>query len=122
IGLDLHWIDVFAADLEHVLVTAHEAEVAVGAEEAHVAGVHPACGIDGGGGGLGLVVVAAHERVAAHEDLARRFSGLITSGLGIDHADLVARGWIAGGLAGLLLGGVEAADRGADAALAHAAA
>src|SRR5262249_38416893 len=115
-------VDVLAADLQHVLVAAHETEVTVGAQEAHVAGVHPAVLVDGGGGGLGLVVVAAHEGVAADEDLAGSVRGLIVAGGGIDHADFVAGGGIAGGFARLLFRRVEAADGGADAELAHAVA
>ena len=38
--------------------------------DAHVAGVQPPVGVDRGGRGLGLFVVAAHQRVAAREDLA----------------------------------------------------
>ena len=69
--LDLGRVRVEAADDEHVLDPADDAQVAVGVEGAEVAGVQPAVGVDRGRGRLRVVEVAAHHGVAAHEDLAR---------------------------------------------------
>ena len=73
---DLHRIDVLPADLQHVLVTADESQVAVGPHHAHVPGVKPAAAVDGTRGILGLLVVARRHHVAAGEDLPRHRGGL----------------------------------------------
>ncbi len=108
-GLDLHGVDVLPADLEHVLVAPHEAQVAVGPDDPHVARVHPARFVDGPRRLLRIAEVPAHGEVTSHQDFAGRFRRLVMSGVGIDHADLVAGRRIAGGLHALLLGGVEEA-------------
>ena len=69
--LDLGRVGVEAADDEHVLDAPDDAQVAVGVERAEVAGVQPAVGVDRGRGRLGVVEVAAHHGLAAHDDLAR---------------------------------------------------
>src|SRR5262245_64873474 len=53
-------VDVLAADLQHVLVAAHEAEVAVLAQHAHVTRVQPAVAVERPRRLGGLAVVALH--------------------------------------------------------------
>src|SRR5262245_2131559 len=84
-------VDVLAADLEHVLVAAHEAEVAVLAQHAHVTRVQPAVAVERLRRLGGLAVVALHRHVAPDEDLAGHARRLIGARQGIDHADLVPR-------------------------------
>ena len=117
--LDLHGVDVLAADLEHVLVTAHEAQVAVTSHDAHVARVQPALAVERVRGLGGLSVVALHGHVAPHEDLAGHSRRLIQPARGIDDSDLVARRREAGRLGALLLGRVERAERCSHPELAH---
>ena len=68
--LDLDAVDVLAAPDDHVLLAVGDEEEAVLVEVADVAGVQPAVGVDGLGGGLGLVPVAGHEDRAGDADLA----------------------------------------------------
>src|SRR5262245_8560838 len=75
--LDLHRVDVLAADLEHVLVATHEAEVAILAHHAHVTRVQPAVAVERLRRLGGLAVVALHRHVAPHEDLAGHARRLI---------------------------------------------
>ena len=68
--LDLARVDVLPAADDHVLDPADDVAVAVLAHLGEVAGVHPAVGVDGLGGLLGVVPVAEHHRVAAGAELA----------------------------------------------------
>jgi hypothetical protein len=68
--LDLGRVGVEAADDEHVLLAVGDAQVAVLVEHPDVAGVQPAVGVDGRGGGLGVVEEPGHDVVAPHDDLA----------------------------------------------------
>ena len=61
--------NVFAAGDDDVLLAVHDVDVVLFVPHGHVAGVQPAVGHDGGGG-LRLLVVAVHDVVAAHDDLA----------------------------------------------------
>src|SRR5207253_2168640 len=89
-------VDVEAAADEHLALPPAEVEVAGVVEEAHVARVHPAVGVDGGRGGLRVAPVAHHRRGRADDDLARRPRGHGRVPL-VDDAELDARrgrsGW-----------------------------
>ena len=82
--LDLARVDVLAAANDGVLGAALEAEVAVGVHDGEVAGVQPAFGVDGLGGGRGIVVVALHHQIAARAQFALLFDGHALPDLGID--------------------------------------
>lgn len=60
--------DVLAARDNDVLFAVANLEIAVGMHYGIIAGVEPAAG-EGLGGGLGIVVVADHDVVAAHDHL-----------------------------------------------------
>ncbi|MNL53410.1 hypothetical protein D3C87_1766540 [compost metagenome] len=67
--LDFAGVHVEAAGNDHVLLAVGQVQVAFGVDVADVAGVQPA--VDEGFGGLvRLLVVALHDQVAAHADLA----------------------------------------------------
>ena len=71
--LDFLGVDVLAVGGEyHGLVSAPDVDCAVGggAEPSHVAGVEPSVGVEGCGGGLGVLVVALHHVETAHDDFA----------------------------------------------------
>src|SRR5207302_697476 len=55
---------------DQLLLAVDDAHVAVGVDGGDVPGVHPALGVDGLGGLLRLVAVAAHHHWPAHEELA----------------------------------------------------
>src|SRR5207247_9191072 len=93
---------------------------AVPAVGPHVPRVDPALGVDRLRGLLRPLVVALHRHVAPDPDLARRAAGLLAAGRRVDDLELVARRGIARRLDALLLRGVERAERGAGAELAHA--
>ena len=63
--------DVLAAGDDDVLLAVAEFDVAVGMDDADVAGVEPAAA-EGLLGGFGIGVVAGHHVVAAHHHLAHR--------------------------------------------------
>src|SRR6478735_1635544 len=86
--LDLAWVDVLPTADDHVLDPADDVAVAVLAHLGEVAGVHPAVGVDGLGGLLGVVPVAEHHRVAAGAELPGlpALDGL--AGGGVDDLDL----------------------------------
>ena len=69
--LDLDRGDVLAPRDHHVLDAIAQLDVAVGVPDGHVAGVEPASA-ERLLGGLRVLVVAAHHRVAAGDDLAER--------------------------------------------------
>jgi len=68
--LDFGGIDVEAAGDEHVLAAAIDVIEAFGVAVGEVAGVEPAVGVDGGGGGLGLVPEAARDVRSAQRQFA----------------------------------------------------
>ena len=74
-ALDLGRVDVLAAGDDHVLHPVVDVDVAVGVHVAGVAGVHPAVGGLGAGGGLGLLPVAQHVVRRAGDDLAHLAGG-----------------------------------------------
>ena len=59
-GLDLDRVHVLTAADHHVLGPVHDVDEPVLVDPGHVAGVEPSLG-EGGGGGIGLVPVAAHD-------------------------------------------------------------
>src|ERR1022692_2126296 len=63
--LDFARVDVLSAADNGVLGASAETEIAVGTHGGEIAGVEPAFGIDDGGGGFGIRVVAFHDQVAA---------------------------------------------------------
>ena len=69
-ALDLGGVGVESADDEHVLLAVGDREVAASVEQTDIAGVEPSVRVDGLGRRLGVVEVALHEVVAAHEHLA----------------------------------------------------
>ena len=66
-ALDLGGIDVEAANDEHVLLAADDAQPAGVGELAEVAGVQPAVGVDRVGSRQWIVEVPLHHAVAAHQ-------------------------------------------------------
>ena len=70
--LDLRRVGVEAADDEHVLRSADDAQPAGVVEHAEVAGAQPAVGRQGRGGGVGIVEVVGHDAPAPQQDLPRR--------------------------------------------------
>src|SRR5690554_5119633 len=68
--LDLRRVAVEAADDEHVLEPAGDAQVALLVQAADVAGVQPALLIKGAAGGLGVAEIALHQVEATQADLA----------------------------------------------------
>ena len=119
-GLDFGRVNVFAADLEHVLVAAHEPYAAVVAHGGDIAGVEPAVVVNGLGGGVGTLVVALHDGVAADQQLADGRRGQGFPGFGIDHLELVAGEGVTAFHATVVLGSVEKSAGSADANLGHA--
>ena len=119
-ALDLHRIDILAADLEHVLVAPEEAHVAVLAPDGHVARAEPAVLRIALGGLGGLLVVAEHQAEAAHLQLALGAGRAGGARPGIDDAHLVAGRGIAGGLNAVLQIVIDGADRDAEPDLRHA--
>ena len=73
--------------------------VAARVHRAEVAGVQPAVGVDRRGGGLGIVVVAEHDAVAARADLADSPTGTTASVCGVADRDLGLRQRLADRLA-----------------------
>src|SRR5262249_20682757 len=118
----LHRIDVLAADLEHVLVAAEEAEITVLEPHADVTGAEPAVRRVAGLGLFRLPVVAKHQAVALDLDLARLAGRTGGAGCGIDDAHVIADGRIAGGLAAMPLVVIERAQPDAEPDLGHAVA
>ena len=82
--LDLLGVDVLTAADDHVLEAARDEVVSVGTAAGQVARVEPAVGVDGLGGGLGHLVVALHDVVAAGHELAVDPVGAIQTRLGVD--------------------------------------
>src|SRR5277367_4016113 len=85
--LDFARIDVFAAADNHVFQASGDAEIAVGAHGCKVAGVQPAFGVNGAGGGVGVLIVTFHIGVAAGAELAL-FADRDDRALGGDDFDL----------------------------------
>src|SRR5262245_63082460 len=106
VGLNFQRVDIFSADLEHVLIAPHEAQMPVGSDEPHVAGVEPAVGVDCFGRFLGPAIIGLHDHVAAHEDLAWGSWRLLAACRRLDNLDFIAGGWIARSLSALLLAGI----------------
>src|SRR5262249_19120107 len=106
--LDLDSGDVFAAADDDVLFAVADFDVAVGVHDGEVAGVVPAAG-EGALGGLGVGVVALHDGVAAHDDLAHGLAvaGDVVHGVGggAGGVDAEVGDALAGGEAGLLVVG-----------------
>src|ERR1019366_1016700 len=67
--LDFNGGDVLAAGDDDVLHAVAHFDVAIGVDDGEVAGVEPAA-VKGVRGGLGVVVIAEHDVVAAHQGLA----------------------------------------------------
>src|ERR1700754_2307684 len=88
---DLLGGDVLTTADDHVLDPADDRDVAVTIHPGHVAGVHPAGMIDDLGGGLRVVPVAAHHRVAAHPELAVGFTRDRQAGITCDDGNLDVR-------------------------------
>ena len=68
--LDFAWIDVFSAANNHIAGAAGEVNAAVGAHDAQVAGMQPSIGVDDLRRAFRVAVIAFHESVAAHANLA----------------------------------------------------
>src|SRR5262249_9593589 len=81
-----------AADLEHVLVAAEEAEITVLEPHAAVTGAEPAVRRVAGLGLFRLPVVAKHQAVALDLDLARLAGRTGGAGCGIRNAHVIAQG------------------------------
>ena len=86
-------IDVLTAADYHILDTARDLEVAVGQAAQQVAGMEPAVLVDGGGGGLGHLIVALHNVVAAGNAVWN-----FLAGLGVDYLALNAEEGAADGI------------------------
>ena len=86
--LDLAGIDVLAAANDHVLEATGDLVVALVIDGGEVAGVEPAVGVDGVGGGVGHVVVAQHHHAAAGLEFALFAGAHFEVGVGVDQADL----------------------------------
>ena len=97
-----HRIDVFAADLEHVLVAAEKAQVSIGTDNAGIAGVKPAVIVVALGGFRGLIVVPQHHAVAPEHDFPRLADRLLLTGFGIDHLEVKTGREVARALRALL--------------------
>ena len=86
--LNLGGVHVLAARHDHVLRSIDEEQEALGVDPADVAGPVPAVA-EHGGGLLGLVPIAGHDVVAAHDDLAALSCGQVIA-IGIDDGDPAA--------------------------------
>src|SRR5690349_3516235 len=85
--LHLNGRDIFAAADDDVLLTVHDVYVIFIVPDSHVAGVQPGAGHHGSRG-FGLIVVAIHDVVAAHYDLADGFHiARHVVHLGVDYAN-----------------------------------
>src|SRR5690606_976352 len=74
---DLGGVDIEPAADVHVLEPVGDGQVAAFVDLADVAGVQPAVGVDGGGGGLRVVEVAQHHVGAAQQHLTGAVLGRI---------------------------------------------
>ena len=118
--LGLHRIDVLAADLQHVLVAAEEAERTAGQPHRRIAGAEPAI-LGEGGRGLGrLPVVFLHHRPATDLQLARHARSQHVAAGVIDDTQLVAEPRPAGRLAAMHVVIVERRQGDAEPRLGHA--
>ena len=99
--------DVLAARDDDVLHAVAQFDVAIGMDHGEVAGVEPAA-LKGLGGGLGIVVVAQHDVVAAHQYFAH---GLAVGGdivhVVVGHAQVHAGDQVGHALAGFQLARVR---------------
>ena len=80
LGLDFLGVDILAVGREYhgLVAAAYIYGASVGASHAaHVAGVEPAVGVEGGLGGLGIFVVSLHDILAAHDYLALAGRGIV---------------------------------------------
>ena len=89
--IDLARGDVLAALDDQLLDAAGDEEEAVGVAVAEVAGAQPAVGGEARGGGVGILVVAAHHVRTADRDLAGDAVGHRLQ-RGVDHPRFAARG------------------------------
>ena len=85
-GFDLFGEHAVARDLDHLFEAAHEGQVAVGVDPAHVTGVDPALA-QRLGGGFRLVPVAQKTAAALEHDLAGLAAGALNAAVGVDDAD-----------------------------------
>ena len=115
-----HGVHIFPPDLEHVLVTPQEADVAILPGLGHVAGVEPPFGIVAVGGFLRLAVIALHQVVTLYHQFAGHLVRLFLPCFRVDHPAFVPLDGIARGFATLLFGGIQGGEHGAHAYLAHA--
>ena len=93
--LDLLGVDVLAAADDHVLQPPGDAVAAVFVPAGQIAGVQPALLVNGGGRGLGHLVVAFHGVVAARAELAVDAVRHFLAGLGVDDLALDVREGVA---------------------------
>ena len=95
-GFDFGRVDILAPADDHILQPVADIEEAVRVEVADIARVEPAFRVDRGGGGLGLVPVAAHDLRSAHDDFAafacaQRRSAILADDAQIDKERRLAR-------------------------------
>ena len=118
--LHLHRVHVLAADLDHVLAAAKEAQVPVFAQISEIAASQPPLGVDRGRRLHGFPVVALHQVVAPDQDLARRPGRQLLAGFRVRDADLEPVAGVPGRFAALLLARVEEGGADVGAALGRA--
>src|SRR5215467_12654608 len=94
--LDVRRRDVLAAGGDdQLLLAVYDPEEAVGVKRADIARVHPPLGVDRGGRGLEVAVVALHQQRAAHWTSPSAASRSSTPGQGVPTLPLRARsGWL----------------------------
>src|SRR5207253_2370496 len=83
--------DVLPAADDRVLDPPDNADITVGVHLGQVAGVHPAGGVDGLGGLLRVLPIAAHDHVAAGAELPAHAAGHDQVGLRVEDPDLHVR-------------------------------
>ena len=95
---DFLGVDVFSAADDHILEAAGDEEGSVRIAAGQIAGMEPAVGIDGGGGGIGHFIVALHDVITAGAELAVLTVRQFLAGFGIDDLALDMGEGIADGL------------------------
>ena len=86
--LDLTGIQILTAADDHILQSAGDLVVSVGCAAADVAGMEPAVGVDGLGGGLGHLVIALHNVEAPGHEFTAFPVGEFFARFGIDDLTL----------------------------------
>ena len=83
-GLELGGRHLKALDLDELFEPVHDVGVAVGVDAGDVASVQPAVGVNGGGGGFGVLQIALHHLGTGDPQLALAAGGGVGAGGGVD--------------------------------------